>query len=634
MCGIAGYSGNFDASFLEKANLVMAHRGPDGRGTWSDEADSVGLAHRRLSIIDLSETANQPMWNERKTVAIVFNGEIYNYLEWRKTLEKKGIFFRTHSDTEVLIRLYEDRGHRMLDVLNGIFSFAVWDAVKKEMFLARDGLGIKPLYYSENKKGFIFASELKALLKDPSVERELDPLAVHYHMGYLWCPAPYTMLKKVRKLEPGHALIVKEGRIEKKWQYYDIPYGSDLLTLSENEAAELLGAHVKEAVLRQMVSDVPVGAFLSGGLDSSSIVAFAREGAKWGKLSCFSIAFENSTGQFDGFTEDLPYAKRAAEKMDVPLHVVTVGPDMISMLEKMIYCLDEPQADFAALNTFYICELARKHGIKVLLSGTGGDDLFSGYRRHLAVLSEPYWGWLPVWMRRILRKGGALLPKDQNHIRRFAKLLSHADKSGEDRLISYFLWLDESLQRGLYSKSLAQAVGEGSVLEPLRNTLKNIPREKNRLNRMLYLETKHFLADHNLNYTDKMGMAASVEVRVPFLDKELINFAVRIPPEWKSKGGEAKRFFRRAMKPFLPEEIITRPKTGFGVPLRKWLHGDLKGILEELLSDSSINQRGLFDAGKVRQLIKDDFSGRVDAAYSLFSLMCLEWWQRIFLDGK
>ena len=633
MCGIAGFSGDYDEILLDRMINSIAHRGPDDSGIWFNEASSVGLAHKRLSIIDLSSDAKQPMSNVRGTITIVFNGEIYNYRKLRDKLQKKGYFFKSNSDTEVLIHLYDELGHKMLDRLNGIFAFAIWDHLKKELFIARDGLGVKPLYYAQNNNGFLFASELKAILKDPGIDRSLNYQAIHYYLSYLWCPAPYTMLKSVCKLEPGYALVVRDGKIQKKWCFYDLPYGQQAFNSSENEIAKKLAEKIKEAVHRQMVSDVPVGAFLSGGLDSSAVVAFARQMNPDQKLDCFTIGFENSTGKFEGFAEDLPYAEKVAKYLGVNLHIITVGSEMVNRIEEMIYFLDEPQADPAPLNALFISELAREHGIKVLLSGAGGDDIFSGYRRHYALLSEKYWSWLPKTGLKALCTLSNKLPQNNSIGRRLGKAFRYADCSDEERLISYFLWIDENIQRSLYTDDLRNTLADTEAVDPLRQTLSRIPEENNPLNRMLYLEAKHFLADHNLNYTDKMGMAAGVEVRVPLLDKELIDFVTRIPPHLKQKGRIGKYIFKKAMEPYLPKDVIYRPKSGFGAPLRQWLHGELRKVVMEMLGEGSLKNRGLFDPKSVRKLIDDDYNGRIDAGYTIFSLICIEWWMRMFLSA-
>jgi asparagine synthase (glutamine-hydrolysing) len=497
--------------------------------------------------------------------------------------------------------------------------------------LARDGIGVKPIYYALTGKGLIFASELKALLLETCVSRDIDLAAVHYHLAYLWAPAPYTLLKSVRKLPPGHAMLVKQGRVVREWAYYDLPYDGEQISGPPAELADQLLAHLERAVKRQMMSDVPIGAMFSGGLDSSTVVAMMQRAGTDQSLPCYTIGFENEA-DLDGSPQDLTYARKVARHLGVDLRPLLVGPDMIDNLERMLYHLDEPQADPAPINSLLIAEQASREGIKVLLSGSGGDDIFSGYRRHWALNVERTWGWLPL----VFRKGMACWA---NHgsghgtlRRRLHRALAYADLPPEDRLISYFFWTGESVRRNLYSSDLCQALRTVDTAGPLRSTLQNIPGEGNRLNRMLYLEGKHFLPDHNLNYLDKTGMAAGVEVRVPLLDLELVDFAIHLPASIKMRGNSGKYLLKKAMAPFLPEDAIHRPKTGFGAPLRRWLRRELKELVEDVLSQPSLASRGFFDPQAVHNLLTADRQGKVDAAYTIFAMLCLELWCRRFID--
>lgn len=633
MCGIAGYSGHYGADLLTRMGESIRHRGPDDEGQWLDSEAGVGLAHRRLSIIDLSPEAAQPMWDATHTVAIAYNGELYNFRELKEGLIADGFAFNNRSDTEVLLNLYLRDGEAMLEMLNGIYAFALWDARKKRLFIARDGFGVKPLYYAETRKGVLFASELKALLQADDLDRSLNPAAVHYHMTYLWSPAPHTMLKGVKKLEPGCAMIVADGKIDRHWRFYQLPYDQPIEPLSDDDAAEAVREALKTAVERQMVADVPVGAFLSGGLDSSAIVAFARQyqGADV-PLDCFTIAFTDEAEWVarEGAVADRPYAEKVAKNLGVNLHQVQVGAaEMADHLETMIHHLDEPQADPAPINALLICRLAKEHGIKVLLSGAGGDDLFTGYRRHYALMQEPYWSWLPGSARKGLAALAGNLPARPSSLRRLGKAFQYADLDGDRRLASYFNWLHPDRLPGLLNPAFLREAGPLDVAAPLLESLAALPPETPPLNRMLFLEGKHFLADHNLNYTDKMSMATGVEVRVPFLDPDLAALAARLPLGLKQRGREGKWILKKAMEPHLPHDVIYRPKSGFGAPLRAWLNGPLKGMADELLSSAALNRRGVFDPEGVRRLREADAAGRVDAAYTLFSLLCME----LFFNG-
>jgi asparagine synthase (glutamine-hydrolysing) len=631
MCGIAGFSGRFDASVLREMNECIAHRGPDDDDVMVCAEYGVGLAHRRLSIIDLSSAGHQPMWDATRTLCIVFNGEIYNYRELRADLLHAGFEFRSKSDTEVILNLYLRDGAAMLPRLNGIFALALWDTRTRELLVARDGLGVKPFYYSQPADGFVFASEIKALLRIPSVSRELDLDGVRQYTRFLWCPAPQTMLKSVRKLLPGHAAVVRDGRMAKEWEFYDLPFGEEDADMPLNEAIASTRDVIARAVERQMVADVPVGAFLSGGLDSSAVVAFARRLEQPRPLQCFTIAFSEGSTAAEGIADDLPYARRAAKALGVPLQEVVIGPAMADDLAKMVYQLDEPLADLAPLNVACISKAAREAGIPVLLSGAGGDDLFSGYRRHLSLHLEPAWGWLPAPARAALRGVARRLPTRHPALRRAAKVFSHAHRSSDDRIASYFYWLDPETGDSLFTPTSLGTMRPDSS-DTLLERVRELPASMSRLNKMLYLDTKYFLVDHNLNYTDKMSMQHGVEVRVPLLDYEVVQHAGRLPGRFKQHGKTTKWIFRKAMEGILPDEVIYRPKAGFGVPLRTWMMNGLLPVMEDLLSERSLRERGIFEAAAVRRLIDLDRSGRIDAVYPILSMACIELWCRQFID--
>ena len=555
MCGIAGFQGNFSAGLLQRMTASLAHRGPDGDGTvLFEEPDRapVGLGHRRLAIIDLSSAARQPMTvapdaggGMQRGLTLIFNGEIYNYRELRAELIAGGHRFTSAADSEVLLHLYERDGLEMLSRLNGIFAFAIHDARPcgrpagvhpGTLFIARDPLGVKPLYYAQTERGVLFGSEIKALLCDPQLSRALDPLALHYTLAYLWTPAPRTLLACVRKLEPGHAMLIHDGQVQRKWCYYDIPYDGRRSPADFAQSARTLAEHVETAVRRQLVSDVPVGAYLSGGLDSSAVVAMMRRAQPAERITCFTIDFPEHVDT-DGSPRDLPYARQVARHLGVDLIEVLMEPGAICRLPQMVELLDEPQADPAPINALLIAERAREMGIPVLLSGAGGDDLFSGYRRHRALAFERHWSWLPRPARRSLQSlasaaaSGRGFGQAHPALRRLAKMFAYAGEGADRRLVTYFWWSTECLRRGLYSPEWAARLQDADTAAPLLQSLERIPAEGDRLNRLLYLETKHFLADHNLNYTDRAGMAVGVEVRVPLLDLDLVRFAAAVPPE-------------------------------------------------------------------------------------------------------
>ena len=630
MCGIAGFQGDRPPDVLARMSEQLRHRGPDDAGEWLAPDAGAGLAHGRLAIIDLSPLAHQPMADASGDAVIAFNGEIYNFRDLRATLEAEGHAFRSQSDTEVLLALYRARGESMLEALNGIFAFAICDRRDRTIFLACDAMGVKPIYFGTGRRGFVFASELKALLACEDIPGALDVAAVARNLAFLWNPGGATPLAGVRRLGPGEALRVKDGRIVRRWRWPASPWDAALPAPSPTDAVKDVERAVRAAVHRQMVADVPVGAFLSGGLDSSAIVAMAREVSP--DIECFAIG----TGPVrdPGVTDDLPYARRVARHLGVRLHEIEIdAPRMAADLETMIGQLDEPIADPAALNVLYISRLARRHGITVLLSGTGGDDVFAGYRSHSALGLERWWAWMPAAARRAMRGAGTTVGRRTAAGRQIAKAFAYADLPSAARMTGQFLWADPATVVGLLAPEHRAALGGERLTAPLDAFLASLPPMLPPLQRMLALEQRFFLADHNLLYTDKMSMAAGVEVRVPFLDNDLVRLANALPPRIKLRGGVGKWVLKQAMTPYLPREVIDRPKTGFGAPLRHWLHHDLKAWIDDVLSAGTVKRRGLFEPAAVARLVAADRAGRVDAAYTIFALVCIETLCRQFLDG-
>lgn len=646
MCGIAGrWLHEAPVTPIDAALDRLGHRGPDDRGAWRSPGEPwLELGHTRLSIIDPSEAGHQPMLTHDGRVALVYNGELYNHRELRARLEARGHRFRGRSDTEVMLALYVEHGRDMLTKLNGMFAFAAYDQRSRALFVARDAQGIKPLYFAAGRQGFAFASELKALIALMPVARELDVPALYRYLSFLWCPGSATPLRAVSRLGPGEQMVVHDGRVILRERWARVAFGG-ARDATPAASAQGVAEAVRAAVQRQLVADVPVGAFLSGGLDSSAIVAFARE--QQPSLDCFTIAPDG--GDDAGETRDLPFARRVASHLGVRLHEVPVrSAQLASELERMVYHLDEPVADPAPLNVLFISELARRHGVKVLLSGTGGDDLFTGYRRHRALLTEGTWSWLPLDVRRQLRVGTAaaahqalrasLLARGRattpsTWARRVARAFAHADQSDTGRLLGYFSWGDPELARGLFAPEHRPSLTRASLHAPMLEFLTELPPGLAPLERMLAIEQRFFLGDHNLPYADKMSMAASVEVRVPFLDPELVALANRLPASLKQRGRHGKWILKRAMEPYLPREVIYREKTGFGAPIRRWMRGELRELVGDVLSPARLRERGLFDPAAVQTLIEQNQRGEVDAAHLILSLCCVELWCRQFIDA-
>ena len=625
MCGIAGFTGSWAPSLASAMADAISHRGPDGSGLWSE--DGVALGHRRLSIIDLSDAAAQPMHTPDGRYALTYNGEIYNYRDLRAGLEQSGIAFRTGSDTEVLLHLFARDGLACVEKLNGIFAFAIWDRETRTLSLARDHLGVKPLYYAALSRGFLFASELKALTLCPDLPRDLDPATVGDHLGYLWTAGENTMLKGVKKLRPGCTLTVSaDGKILKE-RYYRTPQFDPAAPPSNTDPGALRG-QIDGIVADQMVADLEVGALLSGGVDSSAIVAAMCRATDPANITTFCAAVTKPDSGTDNFGDDQTHARIVARHLGVKLIEVPTDADLIDTLPGMVWQLDEPTADFAAVQTLMLARAARDNGIKVLLSGVGGDDLFTGYGRHTAgliwamanrvpglrSLGAGVLGLFPPSsiLGRRLQRIGALLAMDQDSM--LADGMSYS-AVGTDR------------RRALLAPGLRDAIPADGIAEGLRRSL-DATRVRHPVERLLDLELNGFMPDHNLNYTDKMAMRAGVEVRVPLIDHRLVASAMQLPLSSKISLRQTKRILRASQRDRLPADILTRPKQGFGVPVRSWLQGPARDLMEELTSPATLNARGLFDAGAVAALKADFRASRVDAAFSLFPMMAMELWCR------
>ena len=625
MCGIAGLSGEIKQPITEMLKDVLVHRGPDDSGSFEAPEHHIQLFHQRLAILDITTAGHQPMLSPDGTLALVYNGEIYNFRALREELEQQGYQFQSQSDTEVVLTAYRAWGVDFLAKLNGIFAFALFDKNRKSILLARDQMGVKPLYYARSGGNLAFCSEIKGLIQLMPDLRELDQQALRGYFSFIYCPGPGTPFKAVRKLEPGTAMWVRDGEIETSWRFFRLPSldPSDN-NMTSREAIDGTNHFLRQAVQRQMMADVPVGAFLSGGVDSTGIVAFAREQAP--DMRCFTIRTRD--GRDEGETDDLPFAQMAADHLDVPLDIIDVDADQIPRdIEKMIWHLDEPISDPASLNTLYISELARKNGMKVLLSGTGGDDLFSGYRRHHALAISQHLNRLPPALRGGLVKMLQLMPARGGMARRRDKLAHILGQSEQNGLPAYFLWgMKDDVDKLFLTPAEAPAEAE------MQQFLSQADSSATALQQMLALDQRYFLADHNLTYADKMGMAASVEIRVPFLDLDLVQFAARIPDRFKIRGRQSKWVLKQALKNDIPRQILTRPKTGFGAPIRRWMKNELKEFMSETLSYDAVKRRGLFDPEFVQRLMTENNSGSRDAAYALFSLLSVEIWCQKFLD--
>jgi asparagine synthase (glutamine-hydrolysing) len=633
MCGICGFVGNGDEALLRAMTDRLAHRGPDGSGTriWDDGTrPRTGLGHRRLSIIDPTPRGAQPMSYGNGRYWITYNGELYNFRELKRELVSGGFTFKTETDTEVLLALYARDRAGMLDQLNGIFAFAIHDDETGELFLARDRLGVKPLYYSQVEGSLYFASELKSLLL--TTPPRLRPTAVADFLTFLWVPDPETLLEDVLKLPPGHYAYYRDRRLELH-RYWDLEFAVE----ERPEAAWTRDVRdtVLAAVERQMVSDVPLGSFLSGGIDSTAIVAGMR--AATDKVTTYTVGFDPDDVRHEIVPDDLKYSRLVAERFDIDYQEQILAPDVVDLLPTLIDHLDDPVADTATITTYLICKAASE-SLTVILSGMGGDEVFAGYPRHLAARIARAADVMPPGLRHRLRRAAeARLTlgrpgRLRGPRRNLMKLMRGLDASPEERYLVYSTYYRPEELEQVLSAEARLAIGDHDPLRYHRDYFGRV-RDQHWLNRILYVDAKTFLPCLNLAYTDKLSMAASTEVRVPLLDDEVVALAARIPPSLKLRRLTRKYVFKRSMQGVVPRDVIWRRKAGFGAPLRAWLDNDLRPMVDDLLSPERLRARGLFDPTEVQRLIAANRSGSEDNALRIWTLLTFELWQQRFLDG-
>jgi asparagine synthase (glutamine-hydrolysing) len=622
MCGIVGIverdlSAPVAPADLERMVRMLHHRGPDEEG--SITVPGVGLGMRRLAIVDLAG-GQQPILNESGDIKIVANGEIYNFPELQQELEGHGHRFRSRrSDIEVLVHAYEQWGDAFLNRLRGMFALAIWDGRTRTLIAARDRAGEKPLYWTQTSRGLLLASEVKALLVRPEVSRELDPIALDQFLTYEYVLAPRTMLKSVHKLPPAHLLRYQDGRVSvhRYWDAADVP----LKQWDPDDAAAALRECLNRAVSRQLMADVPLGAFLSGGIDSSSIVALmSRESAR--PVNSFSIGFA------DGTYDELPYAREVAALFKTNHRERQASPDLGDLFERLVVHLDEPFADVSMFPTFSVSELAREH-VKVVLSGDGGDELFGGYDAYQAQAFAARLGWMgDALMPALASVTSALPPTDKkkglvNKMKRFSAGAATAPADlGHYRWMVYLSAKDKAR---LYRSGLRDALGSNDVYAPVRDALGRFSQD-DVLNRQLYADLSLYLADDILVKVDRMSMATSLETRAPFLDGDLMELAFSMPGHLKIRNGERKWILKQAMQDVLPESILNRKKEGFSIPMKNWLRRELQPLMRDLLSRERIARRGLFDADVVAQLMNEQVAGKENHAHTLFPLMVFERW--------
>lgn len=623
---------------------TIEHRGRDDEGVWTspsidDEGRQACLGHRRLSIIDTSSAGHQPMLSADGRFVLTFNGEIYNYLELKKELVARGHSFRTDTDTEVLLAAFALWGAACLPRLNGMFAFAIWDNHERRLTLARDRLGIKPLYYAhvrvENGSAFIFASEVKAIMATGLTERALDPEALNQFLTFLWTPDPHTLFRGIRKLPPAHVLTLQEDDLTVS-EWWDVSFDE----IEENRSDAWWQEQVLETLNRvvgmEMVADVPLGSFLSGGIDSSSIVALMKNHSQGRRISTYTIGIESEDLRYDIIPDDVVWARRVGQLLDTDYHEIMLKPDVAELLPKLVYHMDEPAIDMAIPS--YLVSRAARETLTVMLSGMGGDEVFAGYPRQMAMRIAGALDPVPGLLRRPLMKTlasilpGGLPGKLTAPLRNAKKFARSAALDFENRYLGYGTYFTDEAKERIYTDELREATRGLDAYEHHRRYFDRV-KTAAPLNRLLYVDLKTFLPCLNLTTTDKTSMAANLEVRVPFLNHELVELAARMPPHLKLRGLKRKYILKRVAEQLLPKEVVWRKKAGFGAPIRSWLRGPLRPMVDELLSEETVKRRGLFDPQEVRRIINANLSGREDYNLQVFQLLTLELWQQTFIDS-
>lgn len=624
---------------------TIEHRGRDDEGVWTSEAvdgnsRQVCLGHRRLAIIDTSSAGHQPMSYADGRYVITFNGEIYNYRELREDLKSKGHQFHTDTDTEVLLAAFAEWGADCLPHLNGMFAFAVWDNRERTLTMARDHVGIKPLYYahlpSKNGQGpvFIFASEVKAILATGLVERALDLEALHQFLTFLWVPDPNTLFKGIKTLPPAHTLTLRGDEIAVR-EWWDVAFDQIEEGRSQTWWQERILETLDQVVQMEMVADVPLGSFLSGGIDSTSIVAMMKNHSNGRRISTYTVGIESEDLRYDIIPDDVRWARQVNRKLDTDYHEIMLKPAVAELLPKLVYHMDEPPIDMAIPS--YLVSQAARQTLTVMLSGMGGDEVFAGYPRQLAMKIAGAFDPVPQLLRRPLMKTleralpGGLPGKFTAPLRNAKKFARSAALDFEDRYLGYGTYFTDALKRQIYTGEIRAATQEMDAYAAHRRYFARVQNAAP-LNRLLYVDLKTFLPCLNLITTDKTSMAANLEVRVPFLNRRMIELTAHMPPGLKLRGFKRKYALKRALEKLLPHEIVWRKKAGFGAPIRSWLRGPLRPLVADLLSEDTVKRRGLFRPGEVRRIVNANLSGREDYNLQVFQLLNLELWHRQFID--
>jgi asparagine synthase (glutamine-hydrolysing) len=627
MCGIAGKAsvrGHVERDLVERMCKVVEHRGPDSRGIHLDEG--VGLGVQRLSIIDL-KTGDQPIYNERRDVVVVLNGEVYNYRELRSELIRRGHTFSTQSDTEVIVHLYEDYGDNCVSHLRGMFAFALWDARERRLLLARDRIGKKPLFYASLDGSLSFASETKSILQDQEVPREVDLDAIDAFLHFQYVPQPLSAFAHLRKLPPAHILVWKDGTSSLR-RYWRLGFEPKLDVPSHEDVHELIRTRLLEATTLRLRADVPVGAFLSGGVDSSAVVAAMAQTSP-SRIATFAIGF--ASDRFD----ERPFAREVADLYATEHHEFVVEPSAIELMPRLAWHYGEPYADQSAIPSFYLAEVTRRH-VTVALNGDGGDENFAGYRRYIGNLVAGRLDAIPRPVAKVAARVGARIEGGRrldSARQRARRLLQSLPLSPRDRYLTWMATFTEPERSALYTHDVRAAVdavtGRSTASDAFETTNAVAP-----LDRLLDIDVHSYLPDDLLVKMDIASMAHSLEVRSPMLDHLFMETVARLPAGLKLDRGTTKKVFKDALRAWLPDHILDRPKHGFGVPMGDWLRGELRTLPTDVLLDPRAVSRGLFRPDGVQQLIDDHAVGRFDNSKKLWSLIQLEIWFQTYVDRQ
>ena len=617
----------------------IEHRGRDDQGVWvsepmDDSERRVCLGHRRLAIIDPTPAGHEPMFSADGRYVLTFNGEIYNYRELRDQLRPRGHTFKTDSDAEVLLAAIAEWGWESLSRLNGMFAFAVWDSRERTLTLVRDHVGIKPLYYANTSEAFVFGSEIKAILASRLIYPRVNPEALHQFLTFLWAPDPNTLFDGVKTVPPGHHLQFKNGDV-KLTQWWDASFEQIDDRRSDTWWQEEVLGTLDRVVKMEMVADVPLGSFLSGGIDSSGIVAMMDRHSNGQKISTYTAGIKSEDLRYDIIPDDVRWARRVNEQLQTDYHEILLQPSVAELLPKLVHHMEEPPIDMAIPS--YLISRAARETLTVMLSGMGGDEVFAGYPRQLAMKLAAAFDPVPNLLRRPLMKTlagvlpGGLPGRFTAPLRNAKKFARSAALDFEDRYLGYGTYFTNQLKHQLYSDEWRSLTSGYDPYDAHRRYFARV-RDAAPLNRLLYVDLKTFLPCLNLITTDKTSMAANLEVRVPFLNREMIELAARMPPRLKLHGLTRKYVLKRALENVLPKDVVWRKKAGFGAPIRSWLRGPLRQMMDDLLSEEAVKRRDLSRPAEVRRVIDANFSGREDFNLQVFQLLGLELWYRQFID--